>query len=172
MALYRTALRLATLEALRPTAVLGTSGPWPTLAANNVFDSRLDPIEDLTKDQHKAVVVVYTEMDEGYGAQHRGGPPFRRIVDLVFEISQVTSAPAEADPAIYVAGIPQTDAELEAELDRIETEIYFALLYAPSGSIWRRLTGRMVTDPRSAVHRTSEEGARLAWRTVTWKVPL
>ncbi len=100
MALYRTALRLATLESLRPTALLKTQGPWPTLAADRVFDSRLDPIEDLTKDQHKAVIVVYTEADLGYGSQKRGGPPFRREVDLIFEISQIASAPSEADPSV------------------------------------------------------------------------
>ncbi len=163
MALYRTALRLATLESLRPTALLKTQGPWPTLAADRVFDSRLDPLLDLTKDQHKAVIVVYTDEDLGYGSQHRGGPPFRREVDLIFEISQIASAPSEADPSVYIAGIPQTDAELEAELDRIETEIYFALLFASNGAtmnmaraggtprvetLWRALTGRMVTDPR------------------------
>ena len=48
MALYRTALRLATLESLRPTALLKTQGPWPTLAADRVFDSRLDPLLDLS----------------------------------------------------------------------------------------------------------------------------
>ncbi len=185
MALYRTALRLATLESLRPTALLKTQGPWPTLAADRVFDSRLDPIEDLTKDQHKAVIVVYTEADLGYGSQKRGGPPFRREVDLIFEISQIASAPSEADPSVYIAGIPQTDAELEAELDRIETEIYFALLFASNGAtmnmaraggtprvetLWRALTGRMVTDPRSTPHRTTEEGVRLAMRTMIWKV--
>ncbi len=185
MALYRTALRLATLESLRPTALLKTQGPWPTLAADRVFDSRLDPLLDLTKDQHKAVIVVYTDEDLGYGSQHRGGPPFRREVDLIFEISQIASAPSEADPSVYIAGIPQTDAELEAELDRIETEIYFALLFASNGAtmnmaraggtprvetLWRALTGRMVTDPRSTPHRTTEEGVRLAMRTVIWKV--
>lgn len=170
MALYRTALRLATLEALRPTAVLAANGPWPTLAGKRVFDSRIDPIEDLTPDQHKAAIVVYTDFDEGYAAQKRGGPPFRRIVDLVLELSQICSEPSAADPAVYDAGVPQTDAELEAELDRLETEISLALLYAPTGSIWRRLTGRLVTDPRSTPHRTSEEGVRLAMRTVIWKV--
>jgi hypothetical protein len=180
MALYRTALRLAALESLRPTAMLNSQGPWPTLAADRVFDSRLDPIEDLTRDQHKACIVVYTEGDLGYAGQRRGGPPFRREVDLIFEISQIAAAPSDANPAVYVAGVPQTDAELEAELDRIESEIYFALMWATNGvtvpfgsnrtTLFRALTGRMVTDPRSMPHRTSEEGVRLAMRTVTWKV--
>jgi hypothetical protein len=171
MALYRTALRLAAIEGLRPAKLLNSSGPWPTLAQARVFDTRLDPIEDIAAAARKAVIVVYTEHDIGYASQRRGGVPFRREVDLVFEISQIAAAPSDADPNLYIAGVPETDAELEAEIDRIETEIAFALFYAPGGLIWRRLTGNgMVTDPRSAPHRTSEENLRLAMRTVTWKV--
>jgi hypothetical protein len=188
MAFYRTALRLATIESLRPAALLGTQGPWPTLAGPRVYDSRIDPIEDLKPglENRRAVVVVYTEMDQGYGAQKRGGPPFRREVDLVFEISQIA---AEGDGDDYVAGYASTDPQLEAELDRIESEIAFALFYARNGvlitraqlkkdcapigdtmPLWQALTGRAVMEPKSHPHRTSEEAARLAIRTVTWRV--
>jgi len=172
MGLYRTALRLATLEALRPSALLkqGEGAEWPTLAQTRVFDSRIDPIEDLTADQHKAAIVVYTQEDLGYGSQHRGGAPFRRVVDLVFEISQIARADDDVNNR-YVAGVPQTDAELEAELDRIEFEIELALLHGPGGHVFRQLTsGGSVTDPRSTPHRDSEEGARLAMRSLCWKV--
>jgi hypothetical protein len=180
MALYRTALRLATVEALRPAKLLGTQGPWPTLAGACVFDTRIDPIEDLAQGGRKPVIAVYTEGDIGYGSQKRGGPPFRREVDLVFEISSIELAPSDADPGVFVAGVSWTDAELEATLDRIETEIYYALLFATRGptmkvgeltkTVWRALTGSMVSDPRSHPHRSSEEGARYAMRTLTWKV--
>lgn len=170
MGLYRTALRLATLEALRPTSLLNTQGPWPTLAEDRVFDSRIDPIEDLAKNQHKAVIAVYTDGEISEAGQKRGGPPFRRVVDLCFEISQIASGPSEADPQVYVTGTPMTDPELEAELDRIEAEIALALFHAPSGKIWRDLTGSMVTDPRTTPHRDSEEGERLAWRSLSWQV--
>jgi hypothetical protein len=180
MAFYRTALRLATIETLRPSPLLGSSGAcWPTLAEARVFDTRIDPIEDLKPEQHKAVIAVYTEAEIGYSGQKRGGPPFRREVDLIFEISQIVSAPSDADPNVYIAGVPWTDRELEAELDLIETQIYYALMFAPGptvklgsirATIWRALTGSMVTDPRSAPHRSSEEGGRIAMRTVTWKV--
>lgn len=190
MALYRTALRLAAIESLRPAALLATQGPWPTLAGPRVYDSRIDPILDLKPgiENRRAAIVVYTEADQGYGSQKRGGPPFRREVDLVFEISQFA---AEGAGDSYTAGYAYSDAELEAELDRIEAEISFALFYARNGALisrpqlerdcapppgaemqplWRALTGSAVTEPRSHPHRTSEEGARLAIRTLTWKV--
>jgi len=169
MSLSRTALRLATLEALRPTASIATDGPWPTLAGAAVFDSRVDPIDDMAPAERQPVVCVYTEHDEGSSSQRAGGPPFRQIVDLVLELSVVVRVDDGADPATYDAGIPETDAELEASLDLLEAQIKFALLYGPAGALWRKVTGRKVTDPRSVPHRTSEEAVRLARRTVTWK---
>jgi hypothetical protein len=171
MGLYRTALRLATIEALRPAAMLQQAAPcWPTLAQGRVFNSRIDPIEDLTVDHHKAVVVVYTDEDQGYGSQTRGGPPFRRVVDLCFHISQIACVAAEGGGDQYQSGVPETDDELEFELDLIEFQIGQALLFSPAGRIWRRLCGSMVADPRSVPKRDSEEGARLAMRELIWKV--
>lgn len=167
MSLSRTALRLATMEALRPTAAL-PNGPWPTLAEGRWFDSRIDPIEDLQPGESKTVGCVYTDNQEDYAGQKKGGPPFRQVIDLVFELSVV--ARAATDPSVYDVGIPETDAELEASLDLLEAQIGFILFYHPLGKIWRDLTGRKVTDPRSVPHRSSEEGMRLAKRTVTWKV--
>ncbi len=180
MGLYRTALRLAAIESLRPASLLNTQGPWPTLAGPRVYDSRIDPIEDLKPglENRRAAIVVYTEADQGYGSQKRGGPPFRREVDLVFEISQIAAEGAGDD---YVAGYAVSDPELEAELDRIEAEISYALFYARNGivvsylrfdsrTLWRALAGGRVMEPRSHPHRTSEEAVRLAIRTMTWKV--
>src|SRR5437588_7149106 len=98
--LARTALRLATVEALRPTAALGSDGPWPTLAGKLVFDSRIDPIDDLSPDQQRTVVCVYTDSEEGYAGQRAGGPPFKAVVDLVFEVSVLHAGddPASSSP--------------------------------------------------------------------------
>lgn len=170
MSLARLALRLATVDALAPAALLTSNGPWPTLAGKHVYDSRIDPIEDLKPDAPQLAVAVYTEYDKGKGGQARGGPPFLQTVDLTFEISVIVKVASEADPAVFVVGEPETDAELEASIDLLEAQIRFALLYAPAGETWRQITKSRVHDPGSLPHRTSEEGARLAKRTVTWKV--
>ena len=67
MALARLALRLAAIEALLPSAVAAT-GPYPTVAGAQVYDSRLDPIADpdaweafLTEVEGNPIVIVYTE---------------------------------------------------------------------------------------------------------------
>lgn len=175
MSLARLALRLATIEALRPTSSIAGNGPWPTLAGIRVFDSRLDPIEDLGDlgpGEDCPVVCVYTNEDEGKAAQARGGPPFFDTVDLEFEISIVVKVPSDADPTVYVVGEPLTDPELEASLDFLEAQIRFVLLYGPTGEIWRHISKSRVHAPHSAPHRSSEEGARLAKRTMKWRVEI
>jgi hypothetical protein len=172
MSLSRTALRLTAMEALRPSAIVlaGTAGPWPTLAAQYVFDSRLDPIGDLKDDERRPVVVIYTDDDSGDAGQKAGGPPFKRDVDLMFEIS--VAAMVTDDGATYAPGTPLTDGELEASLDLLEAQIRFSLMYAPCGVLWRNLTGRRVTSIHSAPKRTSEESARLAMRTLRLKTTI
>lgn len=170
MSLARLALRLATVEALCPTASLLADGPWPTLAKKHVFDLRIDPIEDLKIGEDCPIICVYTEHDDGKAGQMRGGPPFLLTIDLVFEFSVIVRVAEEAEPNVFAAAYPFTDPELETSLDLLEAQIKFILLYAPAGEIWRKVSRSRVHNPRSAVHRTSEEGARLARRTMTWKV--
>jgi hypothetical protein len=146
-------------------------GPlWPTLGTAHIFDSRLDPIDDLSDGERRPVAVVYTEDDTGAPAQHAGGPPFKRDVDLVIEMSVI--AQVTEDGGTYAAGVPFTDGELEASLDLFEAQARFALLYGPTGALWRSLTGRRVLDIHSMRHATSEESARLAMRTLRMKVTI
>ena len=170
MSLARAALRLATIEALCPTAVLRADGPWPTLARKHVFDSRIDPLEDLTIGEGCPIICVYTEHDDGKAGQRRGGPPFLLTIDLVFEFSVIVKIARESDPSEVDLAYPETDPELEVSLDLIEAQIKFVLFYAPAGQIWREVSRSRVHNPRSVVHRSSEEGAKLARRTMTWKV--
>lgn len=170
--LARTALRFATLEALRPTASITGNGPWPTTAGAYVFDSRLDPLEDLKPGGAQPTICVYTDEDEGSSGQKAGGPPFKQIVELCLELSVIASAPSDADPDVFVAGVPETDAELEASLDLIEAQVRFILFFGSTGEIWRELCGRKVSSIRSTPSRSSEEGARLAMRRSVWKVEL
>ncbi|MDQ2080480.1 hypothetical protein RA307_09835 [Xanthobacteraceae bacterium Astr-EGSB] len=176
MSLARAALRIATLEALRPTAAIVSDthpagGPWPTLAGARVYDSRIDPVDDLAASERRPVIVIYTDEDNSDPAQKAGGPPYKRIVDLVVELSVIAlGLVGEGEEEAYVVGTAYTDAELEIELDLLEAQARFALHYGPTGAIWRKLTGRKVIDIHSLPHRTSEEGDRLALRTVRIKL--
>src|SRR5579885_749339 len=177
MALSRLALRLATLESLRPSDLVDGNGPWPTLAGAYVFDGKLDPLDDLDVDERRSTAVVYTEEDNGDPAQKAGGPPFNRHIDLVVEMAMVALLPADANT--YLPGIPYTDGELDASLDLLEAQVRFALFYGTFGAtaifggvkrtLWRGLTANRVTEIHSLSHRSSEESARLAMRTLRMK---
>lgn len=171
MTLSRTALRLATMEAIAPSAsVVGDAETWPTLATRYVFDSRLDPIADLKPEEKRPVAVIYTDDDNGDPAEKAGGPPFKRIAELLIELSVVASVTEDGNT--YAPGTPESDAELEASLDLFEAQVRFVLFYGPTGRLWRQLTGRRVTDIHSVPKRTSEEGIRLALRTLRMKVTI
>lgn len=169
MSLSRLALRLAAVEAIRPSAAVLANQPLPTIAGKLVFDSRIDPIDDLSTREQWPVIVVYTEEDHAQGGQASGGPEFKRIIDLLFELSIVVRASGD-QPGTFTAGTPATDSELESALDLMEAQILFALMYGPSGKIWRAITGRRVPEYTSLPHRTSEEGVRLAMRSLRMKV--
>lgn len=146
------------------------AGVWPTLAGAHVYDTRIDPLDDLDPDTQQPIVCVYTDDTEGKAGQARGGPPFFDTIDLCFELSVVVKVPSDADPAVFVVADPETDAELEASLDLLEAQIRFALLFGPSGEIWRLISKRRVHTPHSTPHRSSEEGLRLARRIIKWSV--
>ena len=170
MSFSRLALRLSTIEALRPTSAVTTKGPFPTIAGMQVLDSSITPIEDFRENQAQSIIGVYTEHDDGQAGQKRGGPPFLLTIDLVFEVSMVVKIAKDGDPGQFDVMMPETDAELEASLDLVEAQIKVVLLYGPSGEIWRSVSHRRIHNPRSVPHRTSEEGVRLAKRTMTWKI--
>lgn len=184
MSLSRLALRLSTIEAIRPTAsvepytaaiaagdaVAAAAVTWPTLAGAYVYDSRVDPINDLAGDERRTLVSVYTELDNADPGQSPGGPPFKRIIDVVFDTSVVKLGENPAAPGTFVPEWLASDAETEAALDLLDYQIRFALLYGPTGKIWRSLTGRKVTDIQSLPRRTSEEGVPLSTRVMRWKV--
>lgn len=165
MSLARTALRLSVVEALRPS-VIATSADYPTSAQGRVFDSRMDAIDDVAADERAPTIVVFTDDDDANPAQPGGGDPFERFVDLVFELSVIAFGEDPAQPDTFVPVVPVTDAQCEAALDILELQVRFVLRVGPTGKLVRRVFGspRRIT---SSPARTSEEGYRLATRTMT-----
>ena len=149
------------------------SAPFPTLAGGMVFDSRLDPLDDMRADEQKPVIVVYTEEDNSDPGQAAGGPPFKHTVDLVVEVSVVALAQVMVDGvAQYVPATPATDAQSEASLDLLEAQVMFVLFASPIGYLWQKVTARRVIDIRSLPHRSSEEEVRIAMRSIRMKVTM
>lgn len=170
MSLSRLALRLAAIEALRPTAALATDGPWPTIAAHHVYDAKIDQIDDLALGARAPVIAVYT--DDTQSISRHEGPPFEVEVDLCFELSVAQMLEDPDDPDNYVPGIPVTDAESEASLDLMESSIRFALMYGPTGVLFRRVSGNRIKSISAKPARSAEEAVRLAMRSITMRVQI
>jgi hypothetical protein len=170
MSFARTALRIAAMEALRPWACVPTSGPYPTSAGPYVFDSRLDPIDELQIAEQRPIAIIYTEEDASDPATMSGPELYLRCVDLAIEIAVPASATLGPDEAFIE--IATTDSALEFKLDLLECQILHALQFGPTGKTFRAIAELPAKEIRSLPHRSSEQLIRLAFRTVTLKVRL
>ena len=116
MSLERTALRLAAVMALAN----GFAEPYPTMARQLVYDSRIDPIQGVDRDELVPTIRIMTETDQGQSlSANNGGPPFERRVFLIIEISLGTLGENAEDGLIW----PETEPELEAMLDLFERQV-------------------------------------------------
>jgi hypothetical protein len=145
------ALRLATVEALRPTAAL-PGGPFPTDAGRLVYDSRLRPLDEAEAGASYAAIFAYTDDADVISGDPRGGPPFQAMIGLVL---------------VFIVGAPANEeARAEARLDALSGQILATLFYGPSAALWRKLTGSKVTKAEMETERSSEERAIILIRTM------
>lgn len=170
MTLARTALRLATVNALQGA----NAASGPTIANNRVYDSRIDDFSPETYSADaKPSVIVLTDEDEGDAlSDQNGGPPFRRHIMLVIEIGMVQGFDLEIEDggSEFVPGYPSTDAEQEASLDALEFQVINRLARDPAESsvlfrsftrIWKYDCHRQVLD---------DSGVKIAARILTLQV--
>src|SRR5579863_5703320 len=125
MSLSRLALRLAAFEALCPSKLAAT-GPWPTIAGNRVYDSRIDLLQgdqQLPEDlENKPVAIVYTERDDTHPYGEIKYPAQERFCHLTIEIMIAASGillVEAADGSVSQVGTvvaPPTDRQHEALL--------------------------------------------------------
>jgi hypothetical protein len=162
MSLARTCLRLAATAALR----------GKTSAEERVFDSRIGRIDGLKPEERKIAIAVYTEDDEGEAlSSQNGGPPFRPVIELVFELSMVEAFFDEAEQITDIR-CPATDAELEALLDFCEAEIsvlLFENVVEPLSVLFRK-SFRRVHHRSSMRFRDDKAAERMAYRYVIYKI--
>lgn len=135
MSLNRTIARMAVVSALNNYMVPPASGGhWPTLAGPNIFDSKIEPVEDMKEDRAFPCCVVYTDYDKDHWSKGSADKKDRMMtVTLELLIVQVAETAPQTDeqgnviPTKYTLETPFTDSEIETTLDMFEVQIFRAL---------------------------------------------
>jgi hypothetical protein len=163
----RLALRVATVGAL----LNGGNQPYPTLAGEFVFDSVLDDIADVVAKRRKPVILVRTDEDQKTYPPDSFSPN-GRICCIYIEISVLTSV-TDAQGNLKLDW-PQTDSTMEAMLDILEHQVWYALYgWGDWSQFYADTMGYTALRGYSSIPRytTPERGAvRLAVRTLEFRV--
>ena len=156
MSLTALAVRIATIHALRGR----------TFAEERVYDSKLNPINLVAKDEKRPVIIVTTD-DNNTDITGRGLQTGDHSLELVIEVAVTTKISVDVGDGQTedVLSIPATDAGLEATISLIGWQIGRAL--AADGGEWGGLWRVLVTKVKSISSRRGaddENGVRYAAR--------
>jgi hypothetical protein len=180
MSLARLALRLAAYEALNP-AESAVAGPWPTLAGQRVYDTRIDEIQApddwaafIGRIEGRPIVSLYTEEETVTPYGQAKYPAEESVVCLTVEMmiaAQGTIDVTNADGTTETLGLvtaPVTDRQREGILDVLEAQI--RRLLDPLSSMGNTTLFRGVAMERrhirSVPQRAADRVTRLAARTL------
>jgi len=154
MSMPRLAVRLATVKALM----------GQTLAGDAVHDSAIQTIDVMAVGERRPFIVVYTDDGE---VETRGGDltSGQVMFGLTIECAVMALGDAEA------LGVPDTDARLEIDIDRLERQIKIALRHSKTewADLWRGLV-ISATPLRSVRGASAESGTRFAARQLQMTV--
>ncbi len=138
------ALRLITVEVLRPTASL-TSGVFPTVAGRLVYDSREIAVQDISTDRPYTPVLALHSSTAAL--KPRGEPAalddleHEAVLDIIAELAVV--AGDESGP--YADALAGTDPNARLVLAALCSKVRFLLERSSAGAPWRRLVKRIVS---------------------------
>ncbi|MBB3965948.1 hypothetical protein [Rhizobium metallidurans] len=139
------ALRLITIETLRPTSAVLAKGGFPTFAGKNVLDSRAVSTQDIDHTQaYTPVLSVHTGTSTNTS---RGA-----LADLedfececVLDIRAELAIAAEEGGTVYAVPMAATDAEGELVLSALCAQVQFLLERSERGVAWRRIAPRVIS---------------------------
>jgi hypothetical protein len=161
MNLDRLVLRWAWVHALTNFS----TPPFPTLAGNLVYDSKIEPAEDFKEDQILPLCVVYTDYDR-YHWLHQSLNGRDRLLTVTLEllVAQIKELPGDEGFAVR---FPNTDPELEASLDLFEMQVARAIRASNAAAECVRHFMPAIHDVISRRGATVEGGQKLAARQIT-----
>lgn len=160
MSVYRTITRMAAVTAFNNFM----QEPWPTLAGPHVFDSKIEPVEDIKHDVMFPCVVVYTDYDKDHWAKS-GRVHEDRILSLTLELLVVQTE--QANDGTYKLECPFADSEIETTLDALEHQVFRALTANTISSDAFNYICPAYVNITSRRGATVEGGIRLAARQIS-----
>lgn len=173
MSLYRLITRLAVVSALNNYL----QAPWPTLAGPNIFDSKIEPVEDIQADRVFPCCVVYTDYDKdpfNKGAKVHANRMMTVTLELLIVQARQESPGNDGQgnplPAVYRLDCPYTDSEIETSLDMFEVQIFRALTKGTEASDAFNYICPSYENVISRRGASIEGGVRLAARQLTMEM--
>lgn len=162
------AMRLAAVEVLCPTAALAGTVPFPTMAGANVFDSRAVALDDLDPDATwTPSLSVYSE---GVTAEIEGdiapSTHARVMADLVIEAEL---AVRENDEDGAFADAARSDPQARLRLDALCAQVRKRLAYDPDGILFRSGLVASIDQIRIEPYSVPNLGLRFMRTTMTFR---
>lgn len=165
----RLLLRAATVLAL----TRGGVGPYPTMAGEGVFDTKLKPVTDLAQESMTPIALVYTDADKRTNLETGGTRVnWKRNVTVIIELAIGSVKPGDVGKPNVIKYL-ETDPEIEAMLDlfELETEMALFAIDNPYALAWRGMV-KCIEEWESTPYRSAEQAARYAVRQIAITVEL
>lgn len=149
----------------------GGQAPFPTMAGEAVYDTRLEPITDIATEGMSPVILVYTDTDMRQNVNRNTAGTWSRKVALIIELS-ICSVKKTPDGTGSFEWL-ETSAEIEAMLDIFELQVEhaFADVTNPFAMQWSKLVKRFEAY-ESTPSRSAEQAVRYAVRQLHFDIEL
>lgn len=165
------ALRLAAIEALRPTAAMLSGSGFPTLAGANIFDSRQASLQDLDQSaSYTPTLALYTPA----GRSTRRGvhsdvmdTEASATLEIVAELSTIVTE--GSDSYADAMEVADTDAKARMVLSALCAQVRYVLEWSLGGAFFRRIAVRIISMGEEA-HAVPQIGLRWSRVFMTYQV--
>lgn len=139
------AARLAALEVLCPKAALDGGAPYPTLAVDHVFDSRLVGIDDLDRTAKFTPCLALFTADALTAPRAEAATFDDSEAQCTIEIvAELAVASVDEDGAPFADAMPADDWDARLVLAALCGQVRRLLLYDERGRLFRRFVRRVV----------------------------
>ncbi len=164
MSMYRSIARMAAVSAINNFY----SEPWPTLAGGNIFDSKIEPVEDMQRDRVFPCCVIYTDYDKDHWSKGQGVHRDRFLnITIELLVIMATKLDGAGELESYTVECPVTDSEIELSLDYLEAQVFRALSNGNEASDAFNFLCPSYENVISRRGASVEGGNRLAARQIT-----